>query len=354
MKKLAILALALVVVTSLSVVAAVPVLADNTVTSSTMIFEGPLTDEGGGVYSGVLAMVDESVGPLGDGVAGYDVYAKNGSKAWFGDDPGGGGAVWTSVDIGSDPDSDHDGWPTWSTDTPDWYQYSLKLYKDGDDYKWAVRNHPGATAEDPWSSAPSSYPARGVPMSGSMNWSNMYAEETDTGAYLPGMGTAEIPGGAAAHGGGAQCWDMDWSWGSEAVPLEYPGFDVAIEDLGGGDYRVTMTPAQASSSVGLSANLDVIVCISVDPTSIDYGTITVPFYQSDTLTVTNCGTVEVTVTHEVVGDTLFTSYMGVTPVSKDIGVTLSDTFSATLDVPGDYVPQGVETGTIIFWAEQTP
>ena len=350
MKKLAILALAVVMVVSLSV-AAVVVLADNTVTSSTMIFEGTLTPEGGGKYSGVLPMVDEAVGPTGDGVSGYDVYAKNGGTAQFGDDPGT-GAVWTPVSIGTTP-NDHDAWSTWSPDTPDWYQYSLKLYKDGDDYKWAVRNHAGATAVAPWSSNPATYPARGVPMSGSMNWSNMYAEETDTGAYLSGMGTAEIPGGAAAHGGGAQCWDMDWSWGSEAVPLEYPGFDVAIEDLGS-TYRVTMTPAKASSSVGVSANLDVIVCISVSPTSIDYKTISAGHTQSDMLTVSNCGTVIVEVTHEVVGDALFTDNLDVSPVSRDIGVSLSDTFTATLTVPGDYVPQGLETGTIIFWAEQTP
>ena len=63
-------------------------------------------------------------------------------------------------------------------------------------------------------------------MSGLMDWGNGYAEETDVGAYLPGMGTAEIPGGAAGQGGGPHAWDMDWSWGSEMVPLEYPGFEV--------------------------------------------------------------------------------------------------------------------------------
>jgi hypothetical protein len=81
-------------------------------------------------------------------------------------------------------------------------------------------------------------------MSGVMDWGKMYAEETDIGAYLPGTGTAEIPGGAASKGGGAHCWDMDWSWGSEMVPLGFCGFDVEITDLGGGDYRVTMTPAR--------------------------------------------------------------------------------------------------------------
>jgi hypothetical protein len=81
-------------------------------------------------------------------------------------------------------------------------------------------------------------------MSGVMDWGNMYARETDVGAYLPATGTPEIPGGAAAYGGGPSCWDMDWSWGSEVVPLQYPGFDVEITFLPGSKvYRVILTPA---------------------------------------------------------------------------------------------------------------
>jgi len=225
----------------------VPASADNTVSSSTMIFEGTLTDEGGGVYSGVLAMVDEDALNISDDESGYDVYARNGALARFGDDPGG-GPVWTSVAIGTDPNSDHDGWPTWDPDTPDWYQYSLNLYLDSGEYRWAVRNHPGATAANPWYDeahwGAGGKIARGVPMSGAMNWTNDYACETDTGAYLPGTGVAEIPGGAAGQGGGPACWDMDWSWGSEVVPLEFPGFDVSVAAQGGGIYRVTLTPAE--------------------------------------------------------------------------------------------------------------
>jgi hypothetical protein len=238
--KIIYLAVALALVFSLmaaAIMPAGPAMADNTIASSTMIFEGTLNNDGGGIYSGVLPMVDEAAAGLGDNEGGYDVYAENGATAQFGDDSGG-GPVWTPQLIAG-----HDAWPTWDPDTPDWYQYSLNLYVDGGEYKWAVRNHAGATEVDPWSTDPATYPARGVPMSGLMCWDSMYAEETDTGAYLTGMGTAEIPGGAAGQGGGAQAWDMDWSWGSEVVPLEYPGFDVVVADLGGGNYRVTLTPA---------------------------------------------------------------------------------------------------------------
>jgi hypothetical protein len=208
--------------------------ADNTIASSTMIFQGTLTDLGGGIYTGVVEMVDENALGIGDSESGFDIYGRNGATAWFGNDPGS-GPVWTSVLIGG-----HDAWATWDPDTPDWYQYSLNLYLSGSTYKWAVRNHPGSTAGSPHSTV-----ASGVPMSGTMDWGNMYAEETDVGAYLPGTGTPEIPGGAATRGGGSACWDMDWSWGSEAVPLQYPGFNVQITvvDPYYQIYRVILTPA---------------------------------------------------------------------------------------------------------------
>jgi len=203
-----------------------PVLA-NTVETSTIVFEGTLVDNGDGTYTGVIpAVVDGE----------YDIYAKEGDSAWFGNDPGT-GPEWTEQVISS-----HDAWPTWTPDTPDWYQYSLELNGD----TWSIRNHAGATEENPWYNDPETFPARGVPMSGVMLWEYSYAVETDVGAYLSGMGVSEIPDGAAGQGGGSYTWDMDWSWGSEVVPLEYAGFDVTIEDLGGGDYRVTFAPSAPS------------------------------------------------------------------------------------------------------------
>lgn len=198
------------------------------VASSTMVFQGALTDVGGGVYTGVLAHVPG---------AGFDIYAKSGDSAWFGNDPGS-GAVWTEQPIGAD----HDAWPTWTRDTPDWYQYSIELTAA----TWAVRNHPGATATNPWDDIAywggTGKAPMGVPMSGIMDWGAMIAVETDTGAYLLGTGTPEIPGGAASKGGGAGYWDMDWSWGSEAVPLEYSTFAVHVDYVAGGTSTVTVSP----------------------------------------------------------------------------------------------------------------
>lgn len=193
---------------------ALPVAA-NTPASSTIYFESQpgfnLTDNGDGTYTGILPCKVN---------AGFDVFAKEGATAYMDDAP---------TLIGSD----HDAWPTWTPDTPDWYQYSLRLWVEGGVQKWELRNHAGATNGTPWYTAPATYPARGVPMSGYIEWiggthSIGYAYETGTGAYLPTMGTAKYPGKAASHGGGAGYWDMDWSWGSEAVPLQYPGFVIRV------------------------------------------------------------------------------------------------------------------------------
>jgi len=190
--------------------------AANTIASSTIYFESQgsftLTDNGDGTYTGVIPCKVN---------AGFDIFAKEGATAYMNDTP---------VVI-----SNHDAWPTWTPDTPDWYQYSLKLWVEGGVQKWALRNHAGATAVNPWYTNSTKYPARGVPMSGTVHWYSHtmgYATETDVGAYLPSMGTAKYPGKAASHGGGAGYWDMDWSWGSEAVPLEYPGFLLRVTPTG--------------------------------------------------------------------------------------------------------------------------
>lgn len=172
--------------------------------------------------------------------------------------------------------------------------------------------------------------------------------------------TAYAVMGLAAAGEGAAARDgADWLVANQTITGDCIGgwTETDAEEYSQVDseaLQAIKSVLDISSSVSMTANIPVIVCISVDPTSIDYGKISVPYYLETGLTVSNCGTVGVRVTHEVVGDTLFTLYLGVDPVSKDIAVSLSDTFTATLDVPESYVPKGVETGTIIFWAEQTP
>lgn len=49
----------------------------NTISSSTMQFQGALTDNGNGTYTGVVPMI---VG------GGFDIFAEEGATAYFGDD----------------------------------------------------------------------------------------------------------------------------------------------------------------------------------------------------------------------------------------------------------------------------
>ena len=229
MKKTFTILIALALVASVSLLV-VPVAA-NTRASSQMIFESQpgftLTDNGDGTYSGVIPC---KVG------GGFDIYAEENATAYMDDTP---------VTI-----TDHDAWPSWTPDTPDWYQYSLRFYEEGGVDKWALRNHPGATAAHPWWDTAhwgGIKPPMGVPMSGTMDWDEMYAYETDTGAYLPATGTGKYPGKAASHGGGPGYWDMDWSWGSEAVPLQFPGFSMTLNT---GSYIIGLTPMSSAAAVG--------------------------------------------------------------------------------------------------------
>jgi hypothetical protein len=70
----------LIILTAVSFLVLVGSVNANTIASSTMIFQGELTDNGNGTYSGTLAMVDEEATGLGDQIAGFDVYAEN--EAW--------------------------------------------------------------------------------------------------------------------------------------------------------------------------------------------------------------------------------------------------------------------------------
>jgi len=250
-KKLISVGLALVLVLSFSMVTAVPVAAADptTIPSSTMIF-GSLPpyiltyDSVTGIYEGMIPMLPVEPVPPGDGQVGYDLYAKNGATAWFGDDPDGwigpSEPVWTPLTIVG-----HDPFPGDPVDTPDWYQYSLNFYEEVGVQKWRVANHSGATEALPWfAGGGSGAVEQGVPMSGTMDWTTGYAAEIDFGVYLPPVlpTNSEIPGGAAFHGGGVACWDMDWSWGSEVIPLQFPGFNVVITEMGTGMYVVALIP----------------------------------------------------------------------------------------------------------------
>ena len=150
---------------------------------------------------------------------GFDVYAEEGATAYVT------GSTWP---IGSSHDAYSAAGPWgswWDPDCADWNQYSLELTAD----HWYLRYTP--TGESP--------------MSGAMNWSTMFAAETDLGTQDGGHD------GSAAHGGGGGAWDWDCGWGVEVIPLELSRFQASITDIGGGQYEVRLIPA----NLGLSYTL---------------------------------------------------------------------------------------------------
>jgi hypothetical protein len=359
-KKILSLSVVIVLILGVLLSAAVMVAADsddpNTVASSTMIFEGSLTDNGDGTYSGTVIMINEETAGRGDLEAGFDLYAKSGSKATY--ETGSGYACGIIVDY--DAYTSAGGWGSfYDPDCADWYNYQLR-FADGNWYL-EYNNNVGNDLETSGASAP--------PMSGTMDWVAMYARETGAGEYYEGMGTPADDGYALDNtctgtNDGAGAWDMDWSWGSEYIPLQYPGFDVTMVSLGGGNYRVKLVPA-AAGSTQLTVEVPDIVAISVDPTSIDYGTL-LPGQSSDekNIVVTNIGTNKVKVhisvdsTGSVFDENLYLwkgGWQNPSPWNDFItGLVMnaSSTVITQLRIPSSHPPVGDENATLLFEAEK--
>lgn len=223
----------------------------NTIASSTMWFIGSQTDYSN--HSGTFTMINEQTYVVGDGIAGFDVYAENGAWGTFDKDPSSSASDYTAGII-----LDHDGYQeaggwgaTYNPDCADWYNYQLTLTADSWylEYNGNVGNDGVLTG------------ASAAPMSGSMDWYNFFATETGTGVYYSGMGTAQDSGYAAIFAAEkfqstAGAWDMDWSWGSDYVPLQYPGFIVACETIEGTNNNVliSLTPTPIPGAFWLLAS----------------------------------------------------------------------------------------------------
>jgi len=361
-KRIISLSVVLVLVLSVFLTAAALVAADsgddpNTVTSSRMVFKGALTYEGNGVFTGTIPMVDENALGIGDSEAGFDIYAKTGVKATYDTDSSSSSSYVCGIVVDHDAYTTAGGWGAfYDPDCADWYNYQLTLTGS----TWAVEYN-GNVGNDGILTG-----ASAAPLSGEMDWTAKYARETGAGVYYSGMGTPESDGYALTNpctgtNTGAGAWDMDWSWGSEYIPLQYPGFDVSVTGSGG-VYTVMLTPASAGSTQ-LTVEVPDIVAISVDPTSIDYGTI-LPGQTSaqKNVTVTNIGTHSVTVDIGVnpASGTVFdnlqlykaTWLTGTTWDDFITGLVMnaSSSVATRLPVPSSYTPGGDENASLVFTA----
>jgi hypothetical protein len=196
----------------------------NTPASSTMWFEGPLTDQGGGIYTGTInAIAGYYYVPGGPGtiwdpidhrwetpdgrpaVGGFDVYGKEGATAYLDqngdgdfDDPN----EQTTI-VHHDAYSEGGTWGQWwDPDISDYQNYHLELTAT----TWRV-----------WGFLDRGSPYNETPLSGNMNWVSMIATETGSN------------------------WNPTWTWGEELIPLQSGKFTVNITDIGGGNYRVALT-----------------------------------------------------------------------------------------------------------------
>jgi hypothetical protein len=224
--------------------------AANTIQSGTWWFEGNLSyNPSTGAYTGTIAAINEATAGVGDGVAGFDIYAKNDAWATY-DKAGSGSEDYAEGTIsGHDAYTEAGGWGSYyDPDCADWYNYQLTLTGT----TWAIEYNAGVGNDGILTGASAN------PMSGAMNWASLLASEDDTGAYYSGMGTAENAGYAASFATGkgqstAGAWDMDWSWGSDYVPLQFRNFAVNVTELDGGGYRVSMTPVPAPGAILLGS-----------------------------------------------------------------------------------------------------
>jgi parallel beta-helix repeat protein len=226
----------LFMVCSISVLATA--VAANTVQSSTMYFEGTLTAQPDGSYTGTIGAVAgtyyvaEGPGTVWNGtsnrwetpdgreaVGGFDQYGREGATAYLDQNDDGDFADSKEQAIITNHDAYSQGgaWGIWyDPDVPDWENYHLELYSNGSWRVWGFLDRGRAYSD------PANLDAYETPLEGTIDWSTDFAAETD------------------------QSWNPTWTWGEEDIPLELAGFQISVSSIGGGNYRVTLTPFSPS------------------------------------------------------------------------------------------------------------
>ena len=167
-----------------------------------------------------------------------------------------------------------------------------------------------------------------------------------------------------AHATGAKIWLVPSTcYTAPEVTTWAPGSFLFETDL----IWYDDTDVPDTSTVGLTVGVPDIVAISATPTSIDFGTL----YPGETsatfdITVENVGTHEVDVDADVYEAGLFYDNLQLnigtgwyiwsywTNIITNLAMGDSELLYTRLPVPGNYIPTGTETATLIFEATASP
>ena len=110
--------------------------------------------------------------------------------------------------------------------------------------------------------------------------------------------------------------------------------------------------APPTASVPLTVTVFVpIISISVDPTSVDFGTPRPGDAPTAKIVITNNGNVDVTVS-ETVSGTFFIANLAVSGTYVSIAISGTGDADLTLTIPGG-TSAGLQTGSILFTASET-
>ena len=129
--------------------------------------------------------------------------------------------------------------------------------------------------------------------------------------------------------------------------------------------KVKVTVGDAvSQNVGLQVTIDQggggsiggdAIALVVNPTQINFGTLEPGGSSSQTLTLTNEGSVNLNIGAAVTGDAVFKEGLEIDgedydQYDVDLASSASRSAAVTLTVPADYLASGVKSGELIFWA----
>lgn len=200
------------------------------------------------------------------------------------------------------------------------------------------------------------YLAKFIRMGEAYTWS---VPDISYWSYEWGVWNCEVPGFEAEKGR-----NVGFTHYNFRIPLGCIEFDpsyglnfLTCTGAGIGDW-VSVSTGAVDMTTNVSGDL---ICITVNPSSVDFGEVYPGDCSTSLITITNCGSVDVDLSASTDSD-FYNDNLLIDGIDGHSWAPVN-TWSAIVDeggnyrtylkicVPHDY-PAGVETGTLIFWAEK--